>query len=34
MLVVFLGKTAKDKVVVYVCKIEIQDFEDLIHETL
>ena len=33
VLVVFLGRTAKDKDV-YVCKTEIQVFEDLIHETL
>jgi NurA-like 5'-3' nuclease len=31
---VSLGKTAKDEEVVYVYKIEIQDFEDLIHEML
>ena len=34
VLVVFLGRTAKDKVVVYVRETEIQVFEDLIHETL
>ena len=34
VLAVFLGRTAKDKDVVYVCKTEIQVFEDLIHETL
>ena len=34
MLFVFLGKMAKDKYVVYVYKIEFQDFEDLIHEML
>jgi len=31
---VFLGRTAKEKDVVYVCKTEIQAFEDLMHETL
>ena len=34
MLVVFLGKSPKDKDVFYVYKIEIQDFEDIIHEML
>ena len=32
VLVVFVGRTAKDKDVVYVCKIQV--FEYLIHETL
>ena len=34
VLVVFLGRTAKDKDVVNVRETEIQVFEDLIHETL
>jgi hypothetical protein len=34
VLVVILGSMAKEKDVVYVCKTEIQVFEDLKHETL
>jgi len=34
VLIMFLGRTAKDKNVVYICKTEIQVFEDLIHEKL
>jgi len=34
VLVVFLGRMAKDKDVIYVCKTEIQVFEDLVHKTL
>jgi hypothetical protein len=34
MLVVFVGRKAKDKDVVYVCKAEIEVFEDLIDITL
>jgi len=31
---VFLGGSAKDHDVVYICKTEIQVFENLVHETL
>jgi len=34
VLVMFLGRMAKDKDVICVCKTEIQVFEDFIHETL
>jgi len=34
VLVVFLGRTAKDNTVVYVRKTEIKIFEDIIHEIL
>ena len=34
MLVVLLGVSAKDNDVVYICKTEIQVFQNLVHETL
>jgi hypothetical protein len=34
VLVMLLGGSTKDKDVVYICKTEIQVFENLVHETL